>query len=195
MRIELLQLETAECISVAEAKLHCHVDSNAEDGWFGERITAVRELAEFYIDKPIIPKSFRAYYDLNDVLWFKPILNLPRNPAMSITEIKYYDSSDDDTVFSSDNYRLSGNRIVLADGSDWPSGDLRLHDSLTIDFVAGFGLITIEEDETVISSNVPKNIKAEMLSMLAFFYENRGDASAIYKFSSLLQPYRKFSII
>jgi uncharacterized phiE125 gp8 family phage protein len=205
MRLETPELETAECILLAEAKLHCRVDSDAEDDWFDEKIPAARQFVEKFIDGAVLPQTIIAYYDAIEVSCFDQVLNLPVQPVISIASVTSYDSADAATVFSSSNYRLSGNRIALGDSANWPT-NLRNIDSVAIEFLAGFGTESVVDEETVITAVVPEDIKQAMLLVLAHWYQNREAAydplakfepqkeSIPYGVRALLMPYRHFSL-
>jgi uncharacterized phiE125 gp8 family phage protein len=158
----------AEPLSLEDAKLHCYIDIDATDPLVSALITVARNWVEQYCLNSLITQSWTVTYDYKDTaegLWFlKRKLRLPQSPIQTITEINTYDGNNNATVFDSANYRLSGDCIVLNDNQSWPS-NLRLYDSIQIEFEAGFG------DD---AEDVPKNIILAMKMLIAGWYEQRG---------------------
>jgi uncharacterized phiE125 gp8 family phage protein len=205
MRVELSQLETDECLTLDEAKLHARVDINDDDDWIESKIIAARQYVENYIDSAVIPQTLIAYYDACEVLCLKRAFRLPRVPVITIGSVKYYDSENTETEMDAADYFKSGDRIALADNVYWPT-ELRKVDALKIEFVAGFGEESEEDEEAAYTQTVPENIKLAMGLLIGHWYQNR---EAIYdplaKFepqkdnishgvSALLMPYRRFSL-
>jgi uncharacterized phiE125 gp8 family phage protein len=197
MRVELQQLETDECLSLEDVKLHCRIDIDADDDWVTDNIKAAREFIEQYIDGVTIPQRFTVWYDSKEVACFKSILLLPKRPLINVIDIKYYDSSNNETVFSTDNYVVSGDRIALLDTSYWPSS-LRTFDGLSVEYVAGQGTYEEEDEEIIYTEEVPYGIKLAMAKFLAHQYENRGDAEGMNTLPKdiydLLLAYRRFTL-
>jgi uncharacterized phiE125 gp8 family phage protein len=157
-----------EPLSLADAKLHCYIDISATDSLVTALIAVARRWVEQFCLNSLITQSWTVTYDYRDTRegsWInKRVLRLPQSPIQSITAITTYDKDNNATVFDSSNYRLSGDRVVLNDDDAWPT-NLRLYDSLQIDFKAGFGDAAI---------NVPPNIVLAMKMLVAQWYEQRG---------------------
>jgi uncharacterized phiE125 gp8 family phage protein len=177
MRLDFQQLEVAECISLADAKEHCRIDDDAGDDYVTDLITRARAHCENWCGTALLPQSWIAYYDMSDCFIDKPLLRLPHLKIMSITEVNSYDSENAETTYSSSNYFLSGDRLILNSNSSFPT-DVRDYDSMAIEFISGYGTVEVdeEEEETIVES-VPSPVKQAMLKLMLHWHENRG---AIY---------------
>jgi len=156
-----------EPLELADAKIHCRVDTTYDDNLITALIIMARQFVEQYIISSLITQNWSVYYDYKDVKWYSPknFIRLPMKPVQNITTITTYDDCDNATVFDSSNYRLStgDNRIVLNNNCYWPD-NLRLYDCMEIDFVAGFGSE---------AANVPLSIVQAMKLLVGQWYENR----------------------
>lgn len=157
-----------EPLSLSDAKLHCYIDITATDSIVTALINTARNWVEQYCLVSLITQSWKVTYDYRDTRegeWIrKRFIRLPQSPIQSITTVTTYDKDNNASVFDVSNYRLSGDRIILNDDNCWPT-NLRLFDSLQIDFKAGFG-------DTV--DKVPTNIILAMKQLVASWYEQRG---------------------
>jgi uncharacterized phiE125 gp8 family phage protein len=157
-----------EPLSLADAKLHAYIDISATDSLVTALITVARRWVELFCSNALITQSWIVTYDFCDTFeglwWHKRRIRLPQSPIQSITAITTYDKDNNATVFDAANYRLSGDRVVLNDSASWPS-NLRLYDSLKIEFKAGFGNT---------ADKVPPNIILAMKMLVAQWYEQRG---------------------
>ncbi len=204
MRLEFQELETKECITLAEAKLHCRIDSDAENDYVTSLITRARAHCENWIASSFLPQSWKVYYDLKDPCNFnRPYILLPHNKIMSVTEINSYNTESEATVFSSSNYFLSGDRVILKSSASWPYG-LREFDSLCVEFISGYGEVDDEDD---ITETVPSIAKQAMLELMLHWHENRAAlydsmntavptfvANLPHGVLSKLQPYKRYAI-
>ena len=117
-------------------------------------------------------------------------IELPMSPVSSVTHIKYYDDEDSASTWASSNYYVDTTsipaRIVLRNGSSFPSGATRVANALEIQYVAGYGAM----------STVPVPIKLGCLNYASYLFEHRGDlldgktVIAPYSATQLLEPYR-----
>ena len=190
-----------EPLTLDEAKLHCRVDISADDELITALITSARLWVEQHCINSLITQSYTVTYDYHDRsngFWIvKRKFRLPQSPIQEIETITTYDSDNNATELDSDNYRLSGDYIVLNDNASWPT-NLRLYDCLQIDFIAGFS------DE---ANGIPKSIIQAMKMLVATWYENREsitddvlasmNSNALeipFGVKSLLAPYRTIEV-
>jgi uncharacterized phiE125 gp8 family phage protein len=194
MRLQLTSAPAAEPITADDEKLHARVDIDDDDDLIDLYIKTARLYVEHYIQSALIAQTWKLTYDSCDEPFSKRLINIPMKPITSITSIKTYDSVNAETIFSSDSYRLSGDRVVLNDNYDWPT-NYRLHDALEIIFVAGYGAS---------GSYVPEDIKQAIRMLVAQYYQTRealfdpmvAMKSEYFKVpfgvTAILQPYRTF---
>lgn len=124
MSLSLITAPVAEPITLAEAKIHCNVDSDltADDALLTSIIIAVRMAAEKETKRSLMPQTWELTQDA-----FTPVLLLRRPPVVSITSIKYLDTAGalitlagaDYTLDTSSDFKVA--RVVPAYGTVWPS--------------------------------------------------------------------------
>lgn len=194
MRLELTVAPTVEPVTVDEVKLHARVDIDDDDTLIENYIKSARLYVEHYIHSALLTQTWKITFDGCDIAFNKRVIPLPLKPILSITSYTSYDSENTATVFSSSNYRLSGNRVALNDSSDWPS-NFRILDAIEIIFVAGYGAT---------ATSVPEDIKQAIRLLTAHYYDTRegvydpmsGVKSDFFKvpfgITALLQPYKSF---
>jgi uncharacterized phiE125 gp8 family phage protein len=168
MRLVLTSPPAIEPLLLDDAKLFAYIDNDATDTLITGLITVARQWVENYCNIALITQSYSAYYDYRDKWageWIRGRkIRLPMQPIQSITDVNSYDQFDNETLFDSSNYRLSGSRLVLGDLASWPT-ELRIYDCLQVDFVAGYS-----NDDTLI----PSGIITAMKMLIASWYEQRG---------------------
>jgi uncharacterized phiE125 gp8 family phage protein len=105
-------------------------------------------------------------------------MELPFGQLTSVTHIKYYDTADAVTTFSSANYSVSTARdpgvVALKYQQSWPTATLRPLDPIEIQFVCGWAT----------AGDVPADIRAAILLLAGHLYEHResvivGDSAAV----------------
>lgn len=130
-------LPTVEPVTLAEAKAHCHVDSDAEDSYLMSLIAAAREYVEETLDCTLLDTVWEAKYDLFPI-WE---IVLPRPPMKpSAVTVSYRGLEGAQLSFSDfqvDASGVPGRIFPLYEGS-WPPvrGD---ENSVTIRWTAGYG--------------------------------------------------------
>lgn len=94
-------------------------------------------------------------------------LCLPFGKLQSVTHIKYTDSADAQTTFSSASYSVSVARdpgvVALKYGQSWPSTTLRTLDPIEIQFVCGWAA----------AGDVPADLQSAILLFAGHLYVNR----------------------
>jgi uncharacterized phiE125 gp8 family phage protein len=157
-----------EPVSLAEAKAHCRIDSDADDFYVVSLITAAREWVETYMDEALIHQQLVMRLD-----GFPAEIELPRPPmatsgtatAVSVTFTS--DVSGATAALSSSTYRVDRDTrpgvIRNTYGGAWP-GHLTDYNSVTVTWWAGRG-------ES--GSSVPQGIRNAILMLVGHFYERR----------------------
>lgn len=188
--VKLYSAPATEPVSLVEAKLHLRVDATDEDTLITALITAARQLVEEETWRALVTQTWD--YVADD--WpMGDILALPRPPLQSVTSITYVDEDGVTQTIAAADYIVDTyqNRVVLAEGAEWPSDDLYPTSAVRVRYVAGYGA----------ASAVPGPIKSAMLLLIGHLYENReavasgaGVASAELPLGvrALLAPYRAF---
>jgi uncharacterized phiE125 gp8 family phage protein len=155
---------TIEPISVAEVKAFARIDGDDEDIIIEGFIKAVRENAESYLGRALIQQTIRLVMDF----WPDEVINLPRPPLISITQVATLDEDDTETEYSSDNYYIINEavpgKLVIKNGASSPTNTNRYHGGFLIEFLAGYGTD---------SDDVPAPIRLGLWKWVAAIYENR----------------------
>lgn len=148
-----------EPVTLAQAKLHCRVDTSDEDTLITALIVSARQLVESYCKRSLISQTRKLTLNGFPGCDF---IELPYGPVASVTSVTSYNSDNDDAVFSTDAYKLGADKIYLNDGYTWPSS-LRDHDSCEIVYVAG----------RANADSLEQEFKQAVLMIVGHWYENR----------------------
>lgn len=162
-RLKLVTAPTVEPVTVTDMKNHSRIDIDDDDVLLDTYIQAAREAVESELKRALITQTYDWYFDG----WPSFPLEFPFGKLQSITSIKYYDESDNESTYSSANYQVSTGdpgRVTLKTGSSLPSTTLRPMDGVIIRFVCGYG------DG---AGNVPDSIRAAIQLHAATMYEHR----------------------
>lgn len=171
---KLITAPATEPLTTAEAKTHLRVDSATDDTYIGTLITAARQYVEGYLGRALITQT----WDLTLDAWpidssdgFYESIIVPSPPLVSITHVKYYDTSGTLITAASSTYAVDVNstpgRITPVYGTVWPSAQF-IPNAITVRFVTGYGA----------AADVPAAIKQAMLLLIAQFYEYREEVVA-----------------
>ncbi len=171
--LRTLTQPVVEPVSLAEAKAHCRIDSDADDFYVVSLITAAREWVETYMDEALIHQQLVMRRD-----GFPSEIELPRPPmansgtatAVSVTFTS--DQSGATAALSSTTYRVDRDTrpgvIRNTYGGAWP-GHLTDYNSITVTWWAGRGGS---------GSSVPQGVRNAILMLVGHFYEKRVAAEA-----------------
>jgi uncharacterized phiE125 gp8 family phage protein len=165
-------------VTLSEAKTHLRVDSTAED----TLIESLIDAATAYIDGP---KGIgRALVDqqwdlrLDCFPWGRIIL--PLVPVRTVDEITYTDTAGNTQTLASSRYIASVERepatIEPEYNENWPSTRL-VADAVKVRFTAGYEADT-GSSPTDYGANIPGDLKAAVLLLIAHLYENRSAVMA-----------------
>jgi uncharacterized phiE125 gp8 family phage protein len=184
---------TSEPVTVAEAKLHCRQDNDADDAIFTSLITAARIYAEKRTNRAFIEQTWRMSLDkfpgyqpwnlgspfapslgrsmASEYVcgkWIQPPLLLPLPRLISVASVQYYDASGELQTLDTADYIVAGDSepamLFPIPYTWWPPTVWGRPDAVQVTYTAGYGA-----DAT----SVPENIKLAMKGMIAHWYENR----------------------
>jgi len=187
MSLAIITAPSIEPVSLADARLHCRIDSTAEDDLLAIYITAARQMAEELTNRALITQQWRQTLDA----WPAEDVRLDRSPQVSIDSVTYIDTAGATQTLSSAAYVLdaatSPGWLIPADGATWPSTDT-VANAVSITYTCGYGDA---------ASDVPAPIRSWILLTVGYLYAQReavdltGKASAIPSrfVDRLLDPY------
>lgn len=167
-------------VSTAEAKAWLRVDYDHEDTLIAALIKSAITSAELFTGRSIMSQSYRLNMDA-----FPEVIQLPKAPLVSVTNVKYIDEAGTLQTLSDSLYEVDAAsypaRIVPAYSQSWPTHRLTIN-SVRVEFVAGYG-------ET--ADDVPQAIKDAILVSVVDRFENRGSEGTLSSVSQmLLAPYK-----
>ena len=183
MPLELTTPPTTEPVTLAEAKLHLKLDTADDDALVTTLITAARARAEWHTGRALITQGWTLWLDT-----WPGIVTLPLPPLQSVTSVTAYARDDTASIVdpASTIVDHAANRLARKQSCAPPS-DLRRINAVAIAFTAGYGAA---------ATDVPAPLREAILELIAFLYENRGEAPAELPVDclALLAPYRNLKL-
>jgi len=166
-----------EPVTLAEAKLHLKVDTDADDDLITSLIVAAREICE--------AETWRRLYAGTEVEKFDYFpangFRLTWSPLRAVTSIQYVDTNGDTQTLSADYYDVDTTsepgRITLAYDYSWPSTRSQ-HHAITVTYTSGYAS----------SSSVPDALKAAMKLLIGTWYDNRESVVVGQRLSAMPMP-------
>jgi len=159
-------VSVTEPITVAQLKAHLRIAHSTDDVFLAEKITAARVKVEQLCARACITATKTRTLD-SFPADREGIIYPPIRPLLTVTSITYYDTTDTEQTFSSDNYQVDitqePGRIVPVYGQYWPDTYERLG-AVTITYTAGYGAT---------SATVPWTLKQGILYYAADLFRNR----------------------
>lgn len=159
MNLRVITAPTEEPVSTETAKLFLRVDASAEDTLIASLIKAAREKGEELSRRAFVTQTLEMIVDD-----FPPnyALKVARPRLQSVTSVTYYDEDNNSAVWTDYvvNARSEPGTIIF---DSLPSVALMESGGVVVRFVAGYGA----------ASAVPERIKNLILSLVAYWYENR----------------------
>lgn len=154
-------------LSVAELKLHAHIDHDEED----ERIQSFIEASIGRVDGRdgslgvcLITQVWKLSLDC-----FASEITLPLPPCQSVDAITYVDNNGATQTLNAAEYQVAGiasmdgARIVPAYGLSWPA-TRSIAEAVSITFTAGFGAT---------ADDMPEALRTGIAMRAAYLYANR----------------------
>ena len=164
---------TDEPEDVADVMLHCRVAPGLNDSRFANMHVAAREQIELETGRQFM----KATWTLKLPRWWSGVLDLPKPPFQSVSEIRYQDSDDAQQTLSSSVYGTTTRAldspfggIYLADDQEWPTlyGAANALE-VEIDFVCGYS------DSADVDSQraaIPSRVNLAIRELTSHFYWN-----------------------
>jgi uncharacterized phiE125 gp8 family phage protein len=178
MSLRLITAPTEYPVTRVEAKQHCRVDGTEEDGLIDTYIAAATAHVEAVTGRAIMDQTWELVLDD-----FSDAILLPKGPVQSITSITYYDTNSALQTLASDQYTLDNvsdpSWIVRPDDVTYPDVADGVN-NVIIRFVAGY-------------SDVPQTLKAALMILIAYFYDNRSTGEIPEVVNTLLTNDRSFA--
>jgi uncharacterized phiE125 gp8 family phage protein len=155
-----------EPVTRTEAKLYSKIEVTEDDTLVDLLIQAAREEVEAYTGRAFVERTYRA-----DVAYFDETMELPYEPIIAISHIKYYTAASPSvlTTLATTNYTLTRNQVIRSNGGTWPAVD-SVPNAVQITYTAGYAANTSPIDE---AATVPAAVKAAMYLIIGDLYENR----------------------
>lgn len=155
-------LATNPLFTTAEAKDFLKVDTTADDTLIDNLIKAATQSCEIYTNRYFLNTLLTQYSDN-----WNEFYKLYKSPVVSITHVKYYDTTDTLQTLASSNYILDNisqpARIGLSVTGNLPSLADRIN-AVEVKYTVGYGTT---------SSEVPEGIRQAVLITIGNWYENR----------------------
>ncbi|TIO39548.1 MAG: hypothetical protein E5X96_00025 [Mesorhizobium sp.] len=181
----------ASPVSLADMKLHLHVDGTDEDTLIQAYIDAATAYLDGYAGitgRALMTQSWRQDFD-----GFSHCLRLPVGPVASVSGVTYYDGSNMQQTLATSVYDkftdALGTYVGLKPDQSWPSSYTR-PDAVSVTFIAGTD-----------ASAVPAPLKVAIMLLAANWYENRESVSLgsipaeiPMGVSALVAPYRRVGV-
>lgn len=176
MRYRSLQTLTqpaTEPVSLAEAKAHCRIDTDADDAYVGSLITAAREYCEAYSNETYLHTQYRMSLDS-----FPVEIEVPRPPmatsgTVTAVVVTYTLENQTTATLSTAEYRVDRDSTpgVLRTNynGSWPS-HLLDYNAVTVTWWGGRGAS---------GTAVPQRVKNAILWLVGYWYERRMAADAV----------------
>ena len=138
--INVVAPPAVEPVTLAEAKLHCRVDVDADDALIESLITVARQHCETFTGRAFVTQTIQ--YDLQR--WpRRRAIYLPRPPLQSITSVTWWDEEGNDTVLTAGTDYLvdtapEPGTVLLPYSRYWPTEPLYPVHPIRVEYVAGY---------------------------------------------------------
>lgn len=201
MGMTLVTGPALEPVLLDEAKAHCRVDIDDDDGYIAGLIVGARQWVEGQTHRFMMTQTWDFTYDYEwpaevDTMARvrRELIRLPVAPVSSISSISYIDSAGATQTLGASLYKTvidnDHPRIERAYEQSWP--DVRDEAScITVRAIVGYGSNP---------GDVPQPLRHAILMLAGHWYENRetvvvGQAPAEVPFAveALISPYRRVS--
>jgi uncharacterized phiE125 gp8 family phage protein len=187
MPLELLTPPASEPVSLAEAKLHLRLDTDADDDLVTRLIAAARTRLEWHTGRAFLTQSWRQWLDA----WPQTnCVEIALPPLRNLTQLTFHRADDTASDLDASLYQLDSAsepaRLMLKPTTNAPT-NLRRLNAVSLTFTSGYG------DDAV---DVPAPLREALLELVAHLYQHRGDAPAELPLTvlALAEPYRIFRL-
>lgn len=164
MKTTLVTAPVKRAVLQAEVKEHLRVTDNVDATNIDRITSAAIAFVEEYTARKLITQTWKMFLDE----WPAGPIKVAFGNLISVTHIKYTDTDEAQTTFSSDNYLVDTDsipgRIILKYGQSWPSTTLSPKNPIEIQFVTGYGAD---------STTIPEDIRQGIMLMISHYNEVR----------------------
>ena len=101
MNIKIITDVSTEPVTLTQAKAHLRIETSDDDTYITTLITIAREYCENITKRALATQTLELILDDFPSCDY---IKLPMSPVQSVTSIKYTDSDEDETTWSSDDY-------------------------------------------------------------------------------------------
>ncbi len=173
MSLDLITGPSVEPVSLADAKVQCHVEHDAEDTLIGALIVAARRMAEHQTQRALITQTWELTLDA----FPDAEIRLDKPKVLSIVSVKYLDAAGvlqtlDPAAYALDATTKPGFVMPV---SSWPSTYAGAN-AVRVRFTAGYGPA---------ASDVPADVVAWIQMQIATLYRNREAFAVGYSVADL----------
>lgn len=185
-----------EPITLDEAKAHLRITNDDEDDVIEAAITDARDWCEQYLSLAIPEQTITAFFDC----WpDDDHIDLPFSNLLSVTSVKYLDSSGSQQTLGTNVYGVDSShtpgRIYLKASQVWPEPIAEQHNAIEIKYQAGFYASTTGVQDA------PPAVKRAIKLLMGHWYENRESSIVGMSIAELplgvtacLDRYRKYGV-
>lgn len=163
IRLQLVTPPTATPLSDSDFEAHARATGQPIEQ-LSPYVAAATNYLEVISNRRFMSQTWKMFLD-----YFpgEGVISVPYSPLVSVTHVKYTDTSGVQTTFPATEYGVSTARtpgqILLEYQKDWPTETLRVTDPIEIQFVCGW------PDQ----ASVPTPIKQAIRMLASHFYEHR----------------------
>ena len=163
IRLQLVTPPTATPLSDSDFEAHARATGQPIEQ-LSPYVAAATNYLEVISNRRFMSQTWKMFLD-----YFpgEGVISVPYSPLVSVTHVKYTDTSGVQTTFPATEYGVSTARtpgqILLEYQKDWPTQTLRVTDPIEIQFVCGW------PDQ----ASVPTPIKQAIRMLASHFYEHR----------------------
>lgn len=176
--LNLATAATAPAVSLSEVKDHLRITGTSEDAVLLGMIDAAEQYAELVTRRAFIQRTYKqtlpAFPDGG-----RGLLYLPMPPLISVTAVKYWDTSDPSSqaTLASEKYQVETSQepglVEPIVGESWPNTEAR-EAAVEVEFVAGYAN----------QSDIPASIAIAIKMLAGAFYDAR-EAMTVVKMHDL----------
>jgi len=149
MSLKLITAASTYPITLADARLHCKVDTTDDDTLITGLIIAASEMAEQYTGRALTTQTWEVSVDQFPVSYLpttRPAIELTRAPVASVASVKYLDLNNTLQTLDPSQYTLDNAddfgvaRVVPAPNVTWPSTSTAPN-AVQVRYVAGYSVV------------------------------------------------------
>lgn len=170
MAIRIVTPPAAEPVTLAEAKEHLEILHNDRDDYISGLIAVAREHLEWATHRALVSRTLELVLDTFPY-WE---IELPVNPVLSISNVKYDDVDGNEQTVDAANYYLDNVRepgwLLPIEGFSWPA-TINAANSMRVQFIAGYASGTDSPPD--LAENVPEAAKHAIKFLIGSWFENR----------------------